>query len=201
MESPLQRLNTSDIKDQEPDARKALGAWSFCVPKVYTGQNELYRMLSGNLLHRAAELRPLARFTRPIRRQDDKEKSLASVTISINHVHPQNTMRVLTIHRGIRVLDETLKDALELLQEATIVEVQPGVAAVFSEKPVPGLETLSFDLMPEGSDKIIADSLSGLLGGVNLLAQYQDTSKLFNGLVRLTPNYYGKTPDYVSRCS
>ncbi|HIY94045.1 MAG TPA: hypothetical protein H9821_00025 [Candidatus Rothia avicola] len=97
--------------------------------------------------------------------------------------------------------DETSKDALELLQEATIVEVQPGVAAVFSEKPVPGLETLSFDLMPEGSDKIIADSLSGLLGGGNLLAQYQDTSKLFNGLVRLTPNYYGKTPDYVSRCS
>lgn len=83
--------------------------------------------------------------------------------------------------------DETSKDALERLQEATIVEIQPGVAAVFSENPVPGLETLSFDLMPEGSDKIIADSLSGLLGGANLLAQYQDTSQLLQGLVRLTP--------------
>lgn len=97
--------------------------------------------------------------------------------------------------------DKTSKDALERLQEATIVEIQPGVATVFSENPVPGLETLSFDLMPEGSDKIIADSLSGLLGGANLLAQYQDTSQMLRGAGSAHPNYRGKTPDHVSRCS
>ncbi|MFW0181052.1 hypothetical protein [Rothia sp. P5766] len=86
---------------------------------------------------------------------------------------------------------------LEGLQETVIVEVKPGVAAVFSQKPVPGLELLSFDLMPEGSAKVIADGLSGFVAGANILAQKQVSPEFLQGLVRLNPTTVEKLQTMV----
>lgn len=71
--------------------------------------------------------------------------------------------------------------------EIALIELRPGVAALYSKEPVAGLETMSFDLLNKETSSRLADGLSMVLNTGSMGSQLVQTGAILQGLVQLTP--------------
>lgn len=78
---------------------------------------------------------------------------------------------------------ENAKEAAEI----ALIELRPGVAALYSKEPVAGLETMSFDLLSKEAGNRITDGLSQGLNVASVGSQFVQTEAVLQGLIQLTP--------------
>lgn len=71
--------------------------------------------------------------------------------------------------------------------EIALIELRPGVAALYSKEPVSGLETMSFDLLSKEAGNRITDGLSQGLNVASVGSQFVQTEAVLQGLIQLTP--------------
>lgn len=76
---------------------------------------------------------------------------------------------------------------LQTAAEIALVELRPGIAALYSKDSVAGLETMSFDLLNNETNARLADGLSMLLNAGSIGSQFVQTGAVLQGLVQLTP--------------
>lgn len=72
-------------------------------------------------------------------------------------------------------------------QEASLIEIHPGVAAIFSDKKVPGLDTLKLDLLNPETTANLTSELSKLTSLIGLDSTVSASHAQLQGLVQLTP--------------
>lgn len=71
--------------------------------------------------------------------------------------------------------------------DATLVEIEPGLAVALGPAPLDGLDLLPFTLLDDGLRAAMTDAVALSLGGANVAAQVAAGALQVQGLVRLAP--------------